>query len=107
MGDKVLQQFADMLLATFRESDICGRLGGDEFAVFLPHVEKSHLEETLQRLTQKIADYNDQHQDQSALGISFGVVNFIAKQHNNVFAMMQEADELMYAHKAHCKNSAH
>ena len=37
-GDVLLQQFAQRLRATLRESDTVARLGGDEFAVVLPHL---------------------------------------------------------------------
>ena len=35
-GDRLLQQFADMLRRECRQSDIIGRLGGEEFAVLVP-----------------------------------------------------------------------
>lgn len=35
-GDSVIEKFAAVLRAQFREQDIIGRIGGDEFAVFIP-----------------------------------------------------------------------
>ncbi|MCX7882634.1 MAG: diguanylate cyclase [Brevinematales bacterium] len=39
VGDKVLQEFARILLETKRNTDLCGRWGGEEFLVFCPETE--------------------------------------------------------------------
>ena len=39
-GDRVLQQVAERLHDTLRDSDTIGRLGGDEFAIVLPEVAR-------------------------------------------------------------------
>lgn len=58
IGDKVLEETAELLRATFREEDILGRLGGDEFCVFLSgeHLEKSRLEGALTSLHRRAHD---------------------------------------------------
>lgn len=58
IGDKVLEETAELLRATFREEDILGRLGGDEFCVFLSgeHLEKSRLESALASLHRRAHD---------------------------------------------------
>lgn len=43
-GDRALADFARILSATFRESDVVGRLGGDEFAVLLTDVQPEALD---------------------------------------------------------------
>lgn len=58
IGDKVLEETAELLRSTFREEDILGRLGGDEFCVFLSgeHLEKSRLEGALTSLHRRAHD---------------------------------------------------
>lgn len=58
IGDKVLEETAELLRSTFREEDILGRLGGDEFCVFLSgeHLEKSRLESALASLHRRAHD---------------------------------------------------
>ena len=48
VGDKVLQQFGQILQAHFREGDIIGRIGGDEFVVFMrkQRIRKALLQES-------------------------------------------------------------
>ena len=58
IGDKVLEETAELLRATFREEDVLGRLGGDEFCVFLSgeHLEKDRLEGALASLHRRAHD---------------------------------------------------
>lgn len=49
-GDKVLQQFADLIKATARKADIVCRFGGDEFAVILPETSRASAERFVERV---------------------------------------------------------
>ena len=49
-GDRALVQFAQMLLRSFRESDIVARLGGDEFVVLLTRATHGAVQAALRRL---------------------------------------------------------
>jgi diguanylate cyclase (GGDEF)-like protein len=51
-GDRVLQQFADMLRRECRQSDIVGRLGGEEFALLVPETPLA----SAQTLARRIGD---------------------------------------------------
>jgi diguanylate cyclase (GGDEF)-like protein len=50
-GDRVLQQFADMVRHECRQCDIAGRLGGEEFAVLLPETHLDAAENLARRIT--------------------------------------------------------
>ncbi|MQA31672.1 MAG: diguanylate cyclase [Luteitalea sp.] len=52
-GDRVLQQFADMLRRECRQSDIVGRLGGEEFALLLPETTSTQAQALARRLTEE------------------------------------------------------
>jgi diguanylate cyclase (GGDEF)-like protein len=50
-GDAVLKQFAALLRAECRASDIIGRIGGEEFVVVLPETSPADAENVAARLT--------------------------------------------------------
>lgn len=50
VGDNVLREVGQLLLASSRKRDIVGRLGGEEFAVFLPDTDPHEAYECAERL---------------------------------------------------------
>jgi two-component system cell cycle response regulator len=51
-GDRVLQQFADVLRSESRQGDIVGRIGGEEFALLLPETSLGAAEILARRITE-------------------------------------------------------
>ena len=51
-GDRVLNQFGELLRVTCRRSDVIGRLGGEEFAVLLPETSAEAAQHLATRLTE-------------------------------------------------------
>ena len=104
VGDKVLQQFGQILQAHFREGDIIGRIGGDEF-VFLSTVSDSEKEFLkLQRDfeaslgTLKLPD-GSEHPITVAMGYSVLTHNMPRSMDD----MVREADAKMYEAKRRMK----
>lgn len=94
-GDRALVGVAEILLETFRESDVIGRVGGDEFCVLLtdatdPKVPMLRLESCLSAWTAE-RPY--------VLGCSVGLVEFAPERHLTLADLMREADERMYVRK--------
>jgi len=56
-GDKVLKDFAQLLLQSFREYDIIGRLGGEEFAVCMPNTPMEHAFIACERLRINVQEH--------------------------------------------------
>jgi diguanylate cyclase (GGDEF)-like protein len=55
-GDALLQQFAQRVKASLRESDTLARVGGDEFMLILPEIYgRDEAESTAQRVRQSLA----------------------------------------------------
>jgi two-component system chemotaxis family response regulator WspR len=56
IGDEVIRQFAGVLRAMGRESDLPGRIGGEEFAVLLPETPIAGAEEVARRVVAACRD---------------------------------------------------
>jgi diguanylate cyclase (GGDEF)-like protein len=55
-GDRLLQQFAQILEIAFRTEDVVARIGGDEFAVILPGTDAALAAEIEKRVRRIMAD---------------------------------------------------
>jgi diguanylate cyclase (GGDEF)-like protein len=98
-GDRALMAFARLLQHTFRESDVLGRLGGDEFAALLTNVETTGLGNSLDRLRDALAQHNEEANRGYDITFSAGEVFYDAARHQDISALMAEADALMYRNK--------
>lgn len=95
-GDKALQEFAKLLLKSFRNSDVIARLGGDEFAVLMAG---QHIlaDRALSRMTALAKDRQEEFSRH--LGWSVGQVKFDPETHRDIDGLLRDADERMYAAK--------
>jgi two-component system chemotaxis response regulator CheY len=104
-GDIVLKTFADMLRKNTRASDICGRLGGDEFLLVITHVEKAHVEATINRFREQFAALSFPLQGQSVrVSASFGVSGVLTRQSQEFDVLVRQADEMLYEAKRAGRN---
>lgn len=103
VGDQALVEAAEVLLATFRKSDVIGigRLGGDEFAVLMfsevPETECDHP--VLKRLDQHIDERNSMPDRQYVLAMSVGVVSYSAEASGSLEEFIAKGDAAMYERK--------
>ena len=95
-GDEALQEFAKMLLKSFRNSDVVARLGGDEFAVMMAgqRVFADRGLSSMLELAKDLKSVFSQH-----LGWSVGRVKFDPDSHRDIGDLLRDADERMYADK--------
>ena len=54
IGDRVLQQFAEIFRNSIRQEDLVGRIGGEEFVALLIQSNLTQSAETIERLRQRI-----------------------------------------------------
>lgn len=101
VGDKVLSAVGDVCRAHLRGSDFLGRLGGEEFAVLLPKTDleggmlvAGKLREAIEALTAEFG---------FPISASFGVASRGGK-FDQVDAMLERADQAMYAAKRNGRN---
>ena len=105
-GDQALQDVAELLRQTFRESDVIGRLGGDEFAVLQPVTTGINGEQSVvKRLEEQITRLNGRPGKTYEISLSIGVVRFDPDNPATIDELLSRADSLMYKCKRDRKKS--
>lgn len=93
-GDKTLILFADLCAKHTREAlDIVFRVGGDEFLILFINCTKEMGIKILKRLDQEF------HKKSEISSLAYGVVSFEGNADENLDALMNQADAIMYEHK--------
>ncbi len=100
-GDKVLAAVGEVCRAHLRGSDILGRLGGEEFAILLPRTDLDGGVLVAGKLREAIAALSAEFG--FAISASFGVASRGGK-FDHVDAMLERADQAMYAAKRAGRN---
>lgn len=90
-GDRVIQEFADALRESVRESDLVFRYGGDEFTVLLPHAEEDGAAHFVERVKQAVSG-------KPSLSFSWGSAVY-PKDVKNYKDLIKLADSNMYKQK--------
>jgi diguanylate cyclase (GGDEF)-like protein len=98
-GDEALIQVANLLASGVRHSDLVARIGGDEFGILLECSEEAAAHETAARLIDQISGCEFLH-DGEALPLSVAIGVGMIDSLDTPDAVMERADEAMYARKA-------
>jgi diguanylate cyclase (GGDEF)-like protein len=98
IGDEALVEFGQILTATFRKSDVVARTGGDEFCVLLMEPDEG-IQTALARLRQNVDDSNAAGRRSYRLGFSVGIARARPDEDESIHALVEMADEAMYAEK--------
>jgi|GEM_PF-4396777 len=97
-GDAALAGAAAVLSRTFRQSDVLARVGGDEFVV-LAELSRAHAGGVVERLEQRVRDWNAARAGCPPLSMSVGTAWYTPGKLDTVEALLREADAAMYARK--------
>lgn len=98
-GDWALIKVADILRATFRESDIIARLGGDEFTVLATVHPDDDRAELLPRLQNNIKALNEMQARPYEVSLSIGSTCFDPHVDQSLEDRLAQADEALYNEK--------
>ena len=97
-GDSALIHTAEILINTFRDSDILARLGRDEFAALVMEAS-GHNEATITaRLRESLETVNAQ-EPRYALSLNVGVARVIPRTASSIAELMLQADRAIYQAK--------
>ena len=99
IGDQLLRQSADRLLACIREEDTVARLGGDEFTIILPNLPlASHTEPVVHKILQAFSQPFRLDRHEAFVSASIGITVF-PDDSDDPAQLMQNADTAMYRAK--------
>ncbi|MAT44117.1 MAG: hypothetical protein CL609_17420 [Anaerolineaceae bacterium] len=96
-GDRLLQQIAQVLQASLRESDLVARIGGDEFVMLLPNTNGAKAAEIKDRILENLSSILKKEKITNS-GLSLGVVTITDP--NQLDSVMPLVDKRMYEEKA-------
>ncbi len=106
-GDELLQQFAELLQRSVRETDLVARYGGEEFGIILVGVDDIGGQAFCRRLKQLITGYPFRHRETQPLGFlsaSFGIASF-PQDATEAASLLQCADRALYMAKHAGRNT--
>jgi diguanylate cyclase (GGDEF)-like protein/PAS domain S-box-containing protein len=96
-GDYLLQQIAQAIQASLRDSDLVARIGGDEFVMLLPNTNETMAAEIKQRILENLSSTLKKEKVVNS-GLSLGVVTITDP--NQLDGVMPLVDKRMYEEKA-------
>lgn len=96
-GDAMIVDTAQLLKASFRESDLIARLGGDEFTLLAVGGETP--ESMLARLQKAVVQFNKGSAFPYPLSFSVGTVRCLPQEERSLLELLADADALMYQQK--------
>lgn len=108
-GSRTLVEFAGILRACARETDVLARYGGDEFALVLPETDRSGAQSVAERIRARVAEFSFLASEglDVRLTTSIGFASRDSGGRQSVTDLLHAADEAMYWVKAHGKNGIH
>jgi len=108
-GSRTLVEFAGILRACARETDVLARYGGDEFALVLPETDRSGAQSVAERIRARVAEFSFLASEgiDVRLTTSIGFASRDSGGRQSVTDLLNAADEAMYWVKAHGKNGIH
>jgi diguanylate cyclase (GGDEF)-like protein len=106
VGDTVLVRFADIMMRTFRRSDLVFRVGGEEFLVLGPDLDSQTMS---QRLDQARVALAEDAQVRTAVPdkpvrFSAGLEHWEAGGSRSLADVLRSVDQLLYAAKRNGRN---
>lgn len=98
IGDQLLQQVAERVLASVRESDTVARLGGDEFAILLPTADVEHARQIAKKISAAMERPFAFDGQTLHVGASIGIALY-PEHGKDQATLMKRADVAMYSAK--------
>lgn len=103
IGDKVLCDFADIMVKNLRPYDYFGRIGGEEFAIILPATNIKQSIKIAERLRYILSKYQFKINDHCfQITASFGLSEIT--ENDTLDSLFRRTDQLLYQSKEKGRN---
>lgn len=99
MGDEALKDAVHILHSSLRRDDFVARYGGDEFLVIVDVPNLKSLENTVQRIKERILQFNNEERKAYQLDFSMGHDLYEPSQNKTPDEFIDHLDQLMYQEK--------
>jgi len=99
MGDKVLTEFAELLLQAFYGATSIARLDNDNFAVLIGDSMLKKIHQPMQRLIEAVSIRNKMLQREYPLSFSMGMTKHNPEQHSTIDDFINDARSAMLVNK--------
>jgi diguanylate cyclase (GGDEF)-like protein len=104
-GDVVLKEFAAILKANTRASNMCGRIGGEEFVAVMGHSDRAGVQIALERVRLELESRTFTFGTNAVkVTASFGVSGFQGRPAPEFNQLLRDADAALYAAKRQGRN---
>ena len=106
-GDRAIQELAQCMKRSFRETDVLVRYGGDEFVALFPETSEEKALEGVERFRANVAKFSVTIDSKTKfkLSVSIGLAAFEEKMRRPM-ELFESADKRMYDEKLEKKNNA-
>ncbi|MEK6528488.1 MAG: diguanylate cyclase [Nitrospirota bacterium] len=98
-GDKVLQEIAEIIKTTVRETDVTARWGGEEFVVLLPQTEKDAALHSASRVRKAISAHKFKSLTDKEITVSIGIASLPNPSIDTGEKLIDASDIAMYEAK--------
>lgn len=96
-GDFAIKSVADAISSSCTSVDLCGRFGGDEFVVL--GRGENFIEKFEAKFIRKIAEINKASGKLYLISASVGCITVVPHHKDQLFELIQQADDIMYQNK--------
>jgi len=97
LGDVMIKEAAQAMLANIRKTDEVARLGGDEFMIVLPNCSTERINTIMERVIDTFKDSGQRHVKKEWT-LSWGTSSWLGES-DSIQNLINRADTAMYVHK--------
>ena len=97
-SDRAAIELAQLLMASFRDSDVVGRISENTFAVLLAGSQTDEIEPARRRLMERLTARADESNSEYALDVESHAIDYDTAHHDDAAILIRDATDAMQSH---------